>query len=700
MIVERCDFGRGDSIDGYIVDKLLGEGTFGKVFKVSKAGQVYALKLLKLWELDPELRQNYSARFEMEYQTGRIDSPYLVHSCGHGFVKGNPYIVMEFCSGGDLTGLNRNADWVKIARHVLLGLKALHQHGKVHRDLKPENVLLKQDGTAVLTDFGISGDRNKRLTERNFLGVPMGQFGTWAYMPPEQVNPKRGDATVLPTTDIFSFGVMMYQLLTGKFPFGELRTEGDLALYIKNGSEGNWNRSLLTLSAQGTTFMPIIEGCLRPDFRKRLQSADDVLCLLPSTGSEKVDLGNEYAEPKGPIAGYRLRVMQGEEYGKVYDLNAMRCSKITMGRADVSVQNVITIREEQSKYVSRRHCTLEYMPQYKMWVIHDGQYNAATNGWKHSLNGTYVNSSEVGDAGFYLRAGDIVSIGDVKLRMEAYSSDSVCNSQRIDDVLKSVNAHSQFAPHVGTPSVRLATTGNVTLDVLSPFVYYIQTSKIELSYGGKTYAVNDGYSGTGFLLSDGRFVTARHVVQPWMFHSADSDDERLLILNKLSSAGAVIKHFFNAYSPTGDKMSFISTNARIDSSSDKWSWLGGESYLLGDLSKDWASFQTNKVGRLVADGSLSNDLPMQADLKILGYPLGLGAHLRDNDISPLYSEAKVARRGLYEGRIVITAISYEHGNSGGPVFATLKNGDLRVVGIVSASIGGSTGYIVPISAIR
>ena len=695
MIVERCDFGRGDSIDGYIVDKLLGEGTFGKVFKVTKAGQVYALKLLKLWELDPELRQNYSARFEMEYQTGRIDSPYLVHSCGHGFVKGNPYIVMEFCSGGDLTGLNRNADWVKIARHVLLGLKALHQHGKVHRDLKPENVLLKQDGTAVLTDFGISGDRNKRLTERNFLGVPMGQFGTLIYMPPEQLKPKRGDATVLPTTDIFSFGVMMYQLLTGKFPFGELRTEGDLALYLKNSEEGNWNRSPLTLSAQGTTFLPIIEGCLRPDFRKRLQSADDVLRLLPSTGSEKVDSGNEYAEPKGPIAGYRLRVMQGEEYGKVYDLNAMRCSKITMGRADVSVQNVITIREEQSKYVSRRHCTLEYMPQYKMWVIHDGQYNAATNGWKHSLNGTYVNSSEVGDAGFYLRAGDIVSIGDVKLRMEAYSSDSVCNSQRIDDVLKSVNAHSQFAPHVGTPSVRLATTGNVTLDALSPFVYFVLLRRLELTYNGNTRVVENIGSGTGFLLNDGRFVTARHVVNPWLFNPGENE----LKWNVIAYNGGSVKLYLDAYSPTGDKMSFVSTNARIDSSSDKVYVKDGVRFALAeDWSKDWATFQTNKVGRLVANGPLSSNLPMQTDLKILGYPFGFGVHL--NDISPLYSEAKVARSGLEDGCILTTATTFEHGNSGGPVFVTLKNGDLQVIGLVSAGQGRSTGFVVPMYVIK
>ena len=421
-MVERCDFHIGDSISGqYTVERELGEGAFGKVFRVTDyADRVYALKLLKLWEVPPEVRQQLSDRFEMEYQTGRIESPYLVHSIDHGFTHGLPYIIMEYCPNGDLTKCGRNTDWVTIARQVLLGLKALHINGKVHRDLKPENVLLKRDGTAVLTDFGISGDRNKRMTERNILGKPMQIFGTYAYMPPEQVNPKRGDATVLPTTDIFSFGVMMYQLLTGKLPFGTLNTEADLATYIKNGSEGNWNRSLLSLSAYGAVFQPIIEGCLRPNFTQRLQSVDAVLQMLPISENMPQDNSIQRMAP-AHITGYLLRIMQGEEYGKTYDLNAFQRNLLTMGRNDSSVCNTIPICEEQSSYISRKHCTLEYDSQAAIWFIRDGQWDRwASGGWKHSLNGTFVNSTEVGDAGYFLQPGDIISIGDTKLRVEAY----------------------------------------------------------------------------------------------------------------------------------------------------------------------------------------------------------------------------------------------------------------------------------------
>jgi len=423
-MVERCDVHTGDRIDGrYTVTKSLGEGAFGMVFKVADdAGRVYALKILKLWEVHPEIRQQLADRFEMEYQTGQIESPYLVHSVGHGLVKGNPYILMEFCPNGDLSHAPHGTDWNTVGQQVLLGLKALHMCGKVHRDLKPENVLIKEDGTAALTDFGISGDRNKRMTERNLLGRPQQIFGTYAYMPPEQVNPHR-DATVLPTTDIFSFGVMMYQLLTGSLPFGSLNDENDLVMYLKAGKTGQWNRSALTMSHYGTMFMPVIEGCLQPDFHKRLQSVDDVISMLPKADMRYVAPQEALVVPEH-IRGLMLRVMQGEEYGRTYDLTAIGQQTgglVTMGRSDFSVRNAIPVVEETSSYISRKHCTLEYEEGSGQWFIRDGQWDrTAPGGWKTSLNGTYVNAKEVSTEGYFIQLGDIISIGDAKLRVEAY----------------------------------------------------------------------------------------------------------------------------------------------------------------------------------------------------------------------------------------------------------------------------------------
>ena len=426
-MVERCAFNTGDRIDNrYTVTKSLGEGAFGMVFKVADShGKEYALKVLKLWEVHPEIRQQLADRFEMEYQTGQISSPYLVHSVGHGTIKGNPYILMEFCPKGDLGNAPSNTDWNLVGQQILLGLKALHRCGKVHRDLKPENVLVKADGTAALTDFGISGDRNKRMTERNILGKPMQIFGTYAYMPPEQVNPQK-DATVLPTTDIFSFGVMMYQLITGNLPFGTLRDENELVLYLKAGKEGRWNRSALSMSHYGTMYLPVIEGCLQPDFHKRLQSVDEVLALLPPTDmhSPQGYTSNDDLITPSVIRGLLLRVMQGEEYGRTYDISALgklNHGLLTMGRNDRSTFNTLPICENQSQYISRKHCTIEYDNTSGNWFIRDGQWDRNyAGGWKTSLNGTFVNAKEVTPNGYFLAIGDIISIGDTKLRVEAY----------------------------------------------------------------------------------------------------------------------------------------------------------------------------------------------------------------------------------------------------------------------------------------
>ena len=431
---ERCDFRPGDHIDGqYRVEKPLGEGTFGQVFRVSgNEGKIYALKLLKLWTVESGERARLLKRFDLEYETGQIASHYLVHSCGKGMVGGNPYILMEYCPGGDLlqAAEEQRVDFAKAASEVLGGLRDLHRHGKVHRDLKPENVLMRQDGTAVLTDFGISGDQNKRMTERGILGTPKQIFGTYGYMPPEQINPKRGDATVLPTTDIFSFGVMMYQLLTCEMPFGRLQSEADLPAYVLNGKNGRWDRTLLQKTPEGDKWLPLMEGCLEPDFRKRLQNVEAVLPLVPPAGNgRKIKLQPQHPAPEETDIcrvrnGLMLRVMQGEEYGRTYRLEELTAGgrrMLTMGRDTQTVRNDIPIREEESAYISRKHCTLEYDQGSNLWIIRDGQWDrSATNGWKASLNGTYVNSAEVSMAGMPLKPGDIVSIGDVKLRVEGY----------------------------------------------------------------------------------------------------------------------------------------------------------------------------------------------------------------------------------------------------------------------------------------
>lgn len=427
-VAQRCSFAIGDIVDGrYRITRVLGEGSFGKVYAVEdEYGSLMALKLLKLWEVPSEIRNSLVERFDMEFETGRIESQYLVHSLSHGFVAGNPYIVMEYCPNGDLLALSgaQHVDYAKAATHVLYGLKALHGRGKVHRDLKPENVLVKQNGDFALTDFGISGDRNKRMTERNILGKPKQIFGTYAYMPPEQLKPNK-DATVLPTTDIFSFGVMMYQLITGDLPFGPLDSERDLVPYMRRGKNGDWDRQLLAAAGGGNEWARLIDGCLTPNYQQRLQTADEVLTLVPQSHAFVRQAVEETKDFQTRIVnGVLLRIMQGEEYGRVYKLDDMLrgdSAILSMGRKDEGVYNDIAITEDNSSYISRKHCTLELDYEIGSWVIRDGQWDRYdTGGWRRSTNGTYVNSREVSVNGLVFNPGDIISIGDTKLRAEAY----------------------------------------------------------------------------------------------------------------------------------------------------------------------------------------------------------------------------------------------------------------------------------------
>lgn len=423
-VVDRCDFKTGQLINGqYEVKKTLGEGSFGVVYLVNDLqGNRLALKLLRLWEVPSDIRQPLIARFDVEFETGQIESDNLVHSLDHGEVKGNPFIVMEFCPGGDLEPLLGKAGdrAPRICREILCGLKALHREGKVHRDLKPENVLFKSGGTAALTDFGIAGDRNHRLTHCGFLGIgkPDQMFGTFAYMPPEQVSRERGGATVKFTTDIFSFGVLAYQLLTGELPFGLLESHNDLARYQMRGKKGEWNRNMLLPLPDGQQWLQLIEGCLIPNHKDRIQTADEALSLLPNRGNFHPNPTTYGQHPCKTVRGYQLQVMQGEEHGRTYDLTAMQdrgMRVLTLGRGR---DNAIYVKSDFSDYISRHHCTLE--PDGGHWKVSDGQWDNKCQAWKESTNGTYVNSWPVTRSGFYLQPNDIIAMGDVTIRFESY----------------------------------------------------------------------------------------------------------------------------------------------------------------------------------------------------------------------------------------------------------------------------------------
>lgn len=242
------------------------------------------------------------------------------------------------------------------------------------------------------------------------------------------------------------------------------------------------------------------------------------------------------------------------------------------------------------------------------------------------------------------------------------------------------------------------------LSGLYPNIYFIVATKLEIEYAGETQVITDySWSGTGFLLTDGRFITARHVVEPWYFYTPD--DEGMLTLNLYANNGGTVIAYFTATSPTGSTIEFKNTDFQVDRSGDIANMVPDKSgneltayqASLND-GKDWASWNSGKTGVIPFDNDLSNNLKSGNVIHIVGYPYGMT--LQDQGtLKPFYSRSTVAQDGLVNGVIHVNDRNFDHGNSGGPVFFE-KGGKYYAIGIISAGFGTSVGCIVPVSAAK
>jgi hypothetical protein len=426
--VQRCDFRMHDMIDGkFRVERVLNSTRTDQKFKVNDtSGNKYILKLLKLWEVDSKLRQKMLLSADNEIKGCQIKSNYLTNIVHTGVVNGNPYLLMEYLKSVDLSHIVRSQrlDIVRTAKEILYGLRDLHKSGKVHCQLTPENILITDDNHAKLTNYVILGGRANLLVGKNKTLRSQSIVKSLAYQAPELY--RLGQcSTVLPSVDIFSFGVVLFQLLTGELPFGRLATESDWIHYQSRAKNNDWNKNTLQRNEQRNMWMGILDICLSSEVAGRAKDVDEIINRLPDDGCEYVGVAGSRAEvPQSIQHGVMLHVMQGDELDKYYRLpEIMQLPQrvITVGRTAASVFNMIQLSERSSSYISRHHCTIEFDDENEIWYIRDGQWDKDNNeGWACSLNGTFVNSEKVTKEGHKIVPGDIISIGDVKLRVEAY----------------------------------------------------------------------------------------------------------------------------------------------------------------------------------------------------------------------------------------------------------------------------------------
>ncbi|XP_030172633.1 ribosomal protein S6 kinase alpha-2 isoform X8 [Lynx canadensis] len=211
--------------------KVLGQGSYGKVFLVRKTkgsdtGQLYAMKVLKKATL--KVRDRVRSKMERDI-LAEVNHPFIVKLHYAFQTEGKLYLILDFLRGGDLfSRLSKEVMFTEedvkfYLAELALALDHLHGLGIIYRDLKPENILLDEEGHIKITDFGLSKeaiDHDKRAY--SFCG-------TIEYMAPEVVN-RRGHTQ---SADWWSFGVLMFEMLTGSLPFQGKDRKETMALILK-----------------------------------------------------------------------------------------------------------------------------------------------------------------------------------------------------------------------------------------------------------------------------------------------------------------------------------------------------------------------------------------------------------------------------------------------------------------------------------
>lgn len=255
-------------IPGIRVLHLIGEGGTSRVYLASRERDDEPL-VVKILRQEITKDKKALARFMEEYSmVERIQSRHVARIHGHGQSEAYAYLVMEFFEGGDLNKRLGSEpvppeEALRLFRELMFALGDIHEKGILHRDLKPQNLMFRDDGSLAIVDFGIAKDiaAVDRTGHGEILGTPR-------YMSPEQVQGRVLDLR----TDIYSAGVLLYQMLTGKHLF-----DGETAVEVAMQHLNTQPPALPDMLSQ---YQRLIDKLVEKDRDARFRNADEVIGFL------------------------------------------------------------------------------------------------------------------------------------------------------------------------------------------------------------------------------------------------------------------------------------------------------------------------------------------------------------------------------------------------------------------------------------
>jgi serine/threonine protein kinase len=292
--IEAVDdiFQEGKVVDGFILGKELHRGGMASLFSATKEGVDLPI-LLKIPRVGKDQPVESLIGFETELTILRsLKSPYVPQYLGSGNMATRPYIAMEQVAGRPLEELIKEGKQFSIDKVIRIGadlaqaVQSLHSQDAIHLDIKPDNVLIDDEGKLTLIDFGLSHHSRfpDLLAEEMRKGI-----GSAPYISPEQVVGVRSDSR----SDIFSIGVIIYELLTGELPFGNPQSMNGLRKRM-------WAKPFPPRAIRREIprwLQEVVLRCLEPRADERYQSATRLRQALRDPESVKLTERSERLEP-------------------------------------------------------------------------------------------------------------------------------------------------------------------------------------------------------------------------------------------------------------------------------------------------------------------------------------------------------------------------------------------------------------------